>query len=179
MKVFFHTALLSVLLGTAPLAVAKSPTLVSGGQQCSSQTQTATYTAGQLKQSGLATILNGYFGPGGRATNGKIVPSNDTIVPANTEVLTLTVASKSCRAVGNGRSRLQASGSSTKDFTCVELGCVDGLGPSFNGLGVGSTVKMTTCGEGVETHRTYLRASNGSWTLARYESILKDQCTIS
>lgn len=177
MKLLAAAALVSVLAGISPLTLAKSATPLASNQQCTSMTQTSTYNAAQLRQTGLATILNGYFGDGGMVRPGKVVAPSD-VVPINTEVLRLTVTSQTCKSAGGGKRLSASGGSASTNNTCVELGCIDDLGPTFSHLPNGSTAKIQTCGNSVETSRTYTRNPSGQWVLTAYSHILKDSCTI-
>lgn len=177
MKLLAATAFLSLAIASVPAVSAKSP-VREPAKSCTVSTQATTYNADELKRSGLAVILNGYFGQGGRVGPTGIVASDNVIVPSSTRSLKLSVTSKVCRDKSAGSSLQRAD--SQVNNTCIQLGCVDDLGPTFSGLPNGSVVKINTCGGGYETERTYMKNASGQWQLVAYRQEYKDQntCTV-
>lgn len=142
---------------------------------CASMSLSSVYSGDQLRSAPFIAVIEGTFGASSSAVLDLAPEDARAILVGDLEFMRVTVDTRSC---GSPPGEREKSPGMSPMNTCTDIGCEDDLGHGFGHLPVGSTVKIETCGDGLQTERTYVRGANGKWVLTGYSIIGKDSCQI-
>lgn len=126
----------------------------------------------------VAERINTFFSPGGNVKVGVPgVPTGD-VVRADTEILIISTEIVVCESSPRSRNSRGALPTVTTS-DCNYVGCVEDLGPDYSDMPPGSTVKISTCSNNVQTERRYTKSSSGNWVLLEYSTVYVEECRLT
>lgn len=105
------------------------------------------------------------------------VPPGD-VVRSDTEILIISTEIVVCESSPRSRNSRDALPSLTAS-DCNYVGCIEDLGPDYSDMPPGSTVKISTCSNNVQTERRYTKSSSGNWVLLEYSTVYVEECRLT
>jgi len=165
-------SIIMALLGLAIVGPLPAAALAKGPSSCTTVTSSRVLEKDDPAFASTVRELNGYFVPQiGSDSKVKLPRSATVLIGPGTETLTIEVDYTSC--VGTDGPVLSPNAIGGCDY----VGCTGSIGAEFNSMPTGSVVSMSSCGGGVQTSGTFVKAANGSWVMTKYSEERVTSCS--